>query len=153
MIKRYLLGILVFICFIFTIYARRQIEVYMGWRLPYLSAKMREEVEKAYEWRYEEEINLLEAEESDIFGTRYYGTYNGAVVFVPQVEADSMSRIEIDGEVFEWYDGRTVYKDGKFVTMEEACGQGILTLKDIKIILRVDKHYWWGYWRRKNNLN
>lgn len=153
MIKRYLLGILVFICFILTIYARRQIEVYMGWRLPYLSAKMKDEVETAYERTYEEEINLLAAEESGFFGTRYYGTYNGAVVFVPRVEAESMSRIEIEGEVFEWYDGRTVYKDGRFLKMEEACAQGILTLNDIKKILRTDKLYWWGYWRRKNDLN
>ena len=154
MTKRYLLGILVFICFILTIYARRQIEVYMGWRLPYLSFKLKEEVEEAYENKSGYKLNLLFAEELLDVGTRSYGTDRGAVVFVDPTVTDSEYLIEFNGESFYWYDfTQTVYKDGEFMRMEDACEQGIITLKDIKKILRIDKLYWWRYWIWKRDFS
>lgn len=145
--KRYLLGILVFVCFILIICMGRQIAVYMGWQMPYyLSSELKEEVEKAYKEQKGRDLYLsLEAMRfwREPGCTRYYGTYRGAVVFISPSVAELFYEMEIEGEKFEWYVNKeVVYKDGKFMTLEEAYEQGILTHADIKRIMRYENLYW-----------
>ena len=101
------------------------------------------EIEEAWSFAYEEEINLDYCE--------YYGTYHGAVVFFVEGDTGEIWHINVAGKEFKWTSGAniTVYKDGRFYSLEKAYEEGLLTERNIRSISRRhernrDKHGYGG---------
>ena len=101
------------------------------------------EIEEAWLFAYEREMDLDYCE--------YYGTYHGAVVFFERGMTDAVWRISVAGVEFKWPSGAniTVYKDGRFYSLEKAYEEGILTKRNIRSISRrhernKDKHGYGG---------
>ena len=88
------------------------------------------EIEEAWLFAYEREIDLDYRE--------YYGTYSGAVVFFGEGQTDGFWRISVAGVEFKWTSGAniTVYKEGRFYSLEKAYEEGLLTEGNIKSISR-----------------
>lgn len=84
----------------------------------------------------------------------YYGTYNGAVVYIDGGQLTVITKIEVAGEEFSWPSSFTIYayKDGWFYDLETAYEKGILTEKNIKSIAERHDEYLsvktnWGDYR------
>ena len=103
-----------------------------------ISGALKEEVGNAWLEERGREISWYEAGGSN----RYYGTYGEAVaIFSPGI-TDAIWEINVAGESLMWHSGFSisVYKEGKFCSLEEAYENGILTQENVKSI--ADYHGW-----------
>ena len=75
--------------------------------------------------------------------TGYYGTYNGAVVYISFGHATMVVEKEVAGETFVWPRSFVIYayKDGEFYDLETAYEKGVLTKKNIKSIAKRHDEY------------
>ena len=73
----------------------------------------------------------------------YYGTYNGAVVYINGGQLTMITKIEVAGEEFSWPNSFVIYayKDGEFYDLETAYEKGILTKWNIKSIAKRHDEY------------
>lgn len=73
----------------------------------------------------------------------YYGTYNGAVVYLESGQLSAVTEKEVAGETFVWPRSFVIYayKDGEFYDLETAYEKGVLTKKNIKSIAKRHDEY------------
>ena len=73
----------------------------------------------------------------------YYGTYDGAVVYIEEGQLTAITEKVVADQKFVWPSSFTinVYKDGVFYDLEGAYAQGILTQKNIERIAKLHDEY------------
>ena len=105
--------------------------------------KLKEEVSLAWKERKGTEL-IWEGEKSVVAGAaRYYGRYEGAVVFCLNRPLPMGMNITVAGERFKWGNIFLIfaYQDDEFYTLEEAYEQGVLTQDHVKQIAETHSKY------------
>ncbi|MBE6959985.1 MAG: hypothetical protein E7448_04605 [Ruminococcaceae bacterium] len=106
-----------------------------------LSDWMKEEILEAYKKQYNIEYSKdIWEYESHI---RYYGTENGYVFLYENTGMCALGELRVGGRVFNsnYVFVITVYKDGKFMKLEDAFEQGLVTKSTIAKIWEVHQEY------------